>query len=111
MQYGEALLHDKDPEQAREAARVLREQLIRHPDDPGLYELYAKASALAGNEIQSAEALAESYFRSGSVKEAMAQLEMLRDRQDLDYYQRSRVTARLEEMRIIMSEFGDDEAG
>ncbi len=37
---------------------------------------------------------------------------MLTRRDDLDYYQRARVTARLEEMRIILGEFeeGDQQS-
>lgn len=111
VQYAEALLQGRDPEDARQATEVLRRQMLKRDDDPQLYELLARASALAGNEVAASEALAESYFRSGSVKEAMEQLELLQDRDDLDYYQRSRVTARLEEMRIIMADFDSDEAG
>ena len=108
VQYAEALLTDRDPELAAEAARVLRQQLIERDDSPRLYELHARASALAGDDITASEALAESYFLSGSVEEAMQQLEMLRDRDDLDYYQRARITTRLDEMRIIMADFGDE---
>ena len=63
------------------------------------------------DEVGAAEALAESYFRSGKVEEAMAQLERVKAREDLDYYQRSRVTARLEEMRLIMADFDEPQTG
>lgn len=111
VQYAEALLFDRDPALAATAAEVLRQQLIEHDDSPRLYELMARASSIAGNDIEAAEALAESYFRSGSTAEAMEQLELLQLRDDLDYYQRSRVTARLEEMRVITADFEDTEAG
>src|SRR5699024_12483407 len=45
------------------------------------------------------EALAESYYMRGSIPEALVQLERVNDRDDLDYYQRSRVNARLNELR------------
>lgn len=110
-QYAEALLYDRDPEQAAKAAEVLKRQLRKRGDSPKLYELHAQASSIAGDEIGASEALAESYFLSGSVEEAMEQLERLQKRNDLNYYQRSRVTARLEEMRIIMADFGGNEPG
>ncbi|MEE4173925.1 MAG: M48 family metalloprotease [Xanthomonadales bacterium] len=111
VQYAEALLSPRDPELAAEAAEVLRGQLRERNDNPRLHELHARASALAGDDITASEALAESYFLSGSVEEAMQQLEMLKDRDDLDYYQRARITTRLDEMRIIMADFGEATPG
>ncbi len=111
VQYAEALLRDRDPERALTAAEVLKGQLRERADNPYLYELTARASAIAGNDIAAAEALAESYFRSGATDEAIEQLELLRARDDLDYYQRSRVTARLEEMRVILEDFDSRETG
>lgn len=108
--YAEGLLRGRDPENARKATEVLRPQLLKRGDNPRLYELQARANAIAGNDIAAAEALAESYFLSGKPEQAMEQLELLQDRDDLDYYQRSRVTARLEEMRVIMADFGDRNA-
>lgn len=105
VQYAEALVLTGDPQRARAAEETLRQQLRKRSDSPTLYELLARAAAIAGNDIASAEALAEAYFLRGSVKEAMEQLELLQLRDDLDYYQRARVTARLEEMRVIMSDF------
>lgn len=111
VQYAEALLFDRDPALAATAAEVLRQQLIEHDDSPRLHELMARASSVAGKDVEAAEALAESYFRSGKTSEAMEQLELLQRRDDLDYYQRSRVTARLEEMRVITADFEDTEPG
>jgi predicted Zn-dependent protease len=111
VHYAEALLRAQEPRLATTAAGVLRGQLRERDDSPYLYELYARASALSGNDIAAAEALAESYFRSGATDEAIEQLELLRARDDLDYYQRSRVMARLEEMRIILEDFDSEETG
>lgn len=106
VQYVEALLYDQAPEQAATAANVLRPQLRGRDDSPRLFELQARASSIAGDEIGAAEALAEAYFLSGRIDEAMEQLERLEQRNDLDFYQRARVTARLEEMRVITADFG-----
>jgi predicted Zn-dependent protease len=116
VQFGEALLRSRDPERAAKAARILRQQLLDRGDDPWLHELAARAASIAGDDVRASEELAESYFHSGSVKEAIEQLEMLADREDLDYYQRARVTARLEEMRIVLQDFDvaepeEEEAG
>lgn len=105
VQYGNALIRQDDPGSARVAGEVLRRQLRSNTDDPALYELYARASSQAGQDVRAAEALAESYFLRGGVTEAVQQLEMLQRRDDLDYYQRARVTARLEEMRIMLADF------
>ena len=109
-QYSEALLLGDDPDQARIAAIILREQLQRRDDEPRLYRLLARASALSGDDFNASLALAEYYFRSGEVTEALQQLDMVIARQDLSYYQRSSTDARLEEMRVIASQFDHSEA-
>lgn len=111
LQYGEVLLKQDDPESAAVASEVLRRQLLDNNDNPALYELYARASSIAGNDVRASEAMAESYFRRGGIKEAIEQLEMLRRRDDLSYYQRARVTARLDEMRVIAADFDEESGG
>jgi predicted Zn-dependent protease len=104
MQYSEALLKSRDPQQAETASVILRQQTLYRNEDPSLYALYARAANQAGDQVRAGEALAESYYHSGGVREAMEQLEMLSKRDDLDYYERSRVSARLMEWRIQMGE-------
>lgn len=104
LEYGKALLDMSDPKMAETASKVLRQQLVRRKNDPALYALYARAANLAGDEIRSTEAIAESYYQRGGTEEAITQLESLERRSDLDYYQRARVSARLMELRIEVSE-------
>ena len=104
LEYGNALLFDNDPVQAETASVVLRQQLVSQKDDPTLYALYARAANLAGDEIRSTEAIAESYYQRGGVEEAISQLDGLLKQSDLDYYQRARVSARLTELRIEAGE-------
>ena len=104
LEYGKALLDQADPELAVIASEVLRQQLVTRKNDPALYALYAQAANLAGDEIRSTEAIAESYYQRGGTEEAITQLESLERRSDLDYYQRARVSARLMELRIEASE-------
>lgn len=107
--YARALLKNQDPEQADTAAVVLRQQLQRHKDDPTLHELYARSANIAGDEIRAGEAIAESYYLRGGLHEAAMQLQTLSRRDDLDYYQRARITARINELRLELAELGKEE--
>lgn len=100
IEYGKALLDQNKPELAETASVVLRQQLVNRKNDPTLYALYAQAANLAGEDVRAIEAIAESYYQRGGTEEAIAQLESLERRADLDYYQRARVDARLMELRI-----------
>ena len=103
MQYGRALLKSQNPSHAEMASVILRQQLLTHPDDPTLYELYARASNTAGDFVRAKEAIAESYYLRGGIHEAVLQLQELAERDDLDYYQRARVTDRLNELRMELA--------
>ena len=104
LEYGRALLDQNNPELAETASVVLRQQLVKGENDPALYALYAQAANLAGDEVRSTEAIAESYYQRGGTEEAITQLERLTRQSDLDYYQRARVSARLMELRIESGE-------
>ena len=100
LEYAKALVDQGQPESAETASVVLRQQIVSRGNDPALYELYAQAANLAGDDVRSTEAIAESYYQRGGTEEAITQLESLTRRADLDYYQRARVSARLMELRI-----------
>jgi len=108
MQYAEALLKGQKPPQAETAAVVLRQQLLTHPNDPKLYELYARSANIAGDSVRAKEAIAESYYLRGSIHEAAMQLQALSNSTDLDYYQRARITARITEIRMELAKLGLD---
>ncbi len=108
MQYAEGLLNNRDPDQAETASVVLRQQLLTRTDDPQLYALYARASNIAGNQVRAKQAIAESYYLRGGVHEAVMQLQELARRDDLDYYQRARITARINELRTELAKMGLD---
>jgi predicted Zn-dependent protease len=109
MQYAKALLKGNDAKQADTAAVVLRQQLLIRPDDPGLYELYARSSNIAGDQVRAKEAIAESYYLRGGTHEAAMQLQELAGSDDLDYYERARITARINELRQELAKLGLDE--
>jgi len=103
MQYGRALLKHQDPGQAETASVILRQQLLTHPEDPVLHELYARASNAAGDSVRAKEAIAESYYLRGDIHEAILQLQKLAGLADLDYYERARITDRLNELRTELA--------
>lgn len=109
LQYANSLLKDRTPEKAETAAVVLRQQLLTHPNDPRLYELYGQSSNIAGDNVRAKEAMAESYYLRGGTHEAAMQLQELAGRDDLDYYERARITARITELRMELAKQGLDE--
>ena len=110
MAYSNALLYENVPGRAELASNILRRQLLGHPDDPGLYALYARALNTAGDQVRAKEAIAESYYLRGNTHAAIAQLQELVDGDELDYYARARVTARLNELQIELVKLGLEES-
>lgn len=108
MEYGQALLYQRNEERARRAEQILRDHLLRNGDDPLLQELYARASEYSGNRVRASEAMAESYYLRGQIHEAVLQLSRLAEQSDLTYYQRARITARLDEMQKKLVELGEE---
>ena len=107
LEYSKALLDQGQAELAETASVALRQQLVTRKNNPTLYALYARAANIAGDDVRSTVAIAESYYQRGGTMEAITQLESLTKRADLNYYQRARVSARLMELRI---EAGDTDA-
>lgn len=108
LQYGRALLKGQNLGQAKTASVILRQQLLTHPNDPTLYELYARASNTADDFVRAKEAIAESYYLRGGIHDAVLQLQQLVGRDDLDYYQRARITDRLNELRAELTKMSLD---
>lgn len=98
--YAEALLKTNQPLMALEAMQILRQEVLQNRNDPDLHELLAQAANQSGDDIRAASASAEAAYWRGQIHAAIIQLQRLSDREDLDYYQRARVTARLSEMRL-----------
>lgn len=109
VQYARALLKDQGSENARAAAVILRQQLLKHPNNPRLHELYARSANIAGDHVRAREAIAESYYLRGNIHEAALQLQKLAGQDDLDYYERARITARITELRLELAKLGTEE--
>ena len=65
--------------------------------------------SIAGDDVRAKEAIAESYYLKGGIHEAALQLQELARREDLDYYQRARITARINELRLELAKLGLEE--
>ncbi len=98
LSYAEALLEQATAESGRRAQDVLRPVLAEAANDPALQRSFGRASELAGDLVRAGEAHAEYAFLSGRAPDAVRQLQALKQRDDLDYYQRSRIDARIAAM-------------
>lgn len=94
--YAEALLEAGRPKQARKRLQPL---IRPGTDDPGLYALYARVAEAAGHRAEAHRAQAEVYFLNGQVDAAIQQLEQALRLARSDYYEASRIRARLGEIK------------
>jgi len=104
LAYSEALVQVDDKASARRAQEILRPQLARDDEDPDLQTAFARACELAGDPIRAGEAHAAAAYLNGRAEDALNQLKNLGKRNDLDFYQRKRIEARIEEMTPIVLE-------
>jgi predicted Zn-dependent protease len=100
--YAQALVGG-DAASATRAATMLK-PMLENSEDPEIYRIYARASAGAGDQIHAAEAFADSAYLAGRPFDAMEQLKRLLERKDLDYYQRSRIQARIADLTPLLLE-------
>jgi predicted Zn-dependent protease len=85
-------------------AAGLLKPMLDDSDDPEIFRTYGRASERAGDSVRSAEAYADSAYLSGRPFDAMEQLRRLLKRDDLDYYQRSRIQARISDLTPLLLE-------
>lgn len=104
MSQAQALLQGGDKASAKRAQEILRPQLSKDDEDPDLQTLFARACELAGDPVRAGEAHAAAAYLNGRAEDALNQLKDLLKRNDLDYYQRSRIEARISEFTPIVLE-------
>jgi len=98
LAHAEALVQVDDKISAKRAQELLRPQLAQDDEDPDLQTAFARASELAGDPVRAGEAHAAAAYLNGGAEDALNQLKQLTKRNDLDYYQRTRIEARITEM-------------
>jgi len=101
--YAKALAGTGRADDARVAANMLR-PMLDDSDDPDFYRTYALASERSGDTVRAAEAYADGAYLAGRPFDAMEQLKRLLKRDDLDYYQRSRIQARIADLTPLLLE-------
>ncbi|MGA7437712.1 MAG: M48 family metalloprotease, partial [Luteibacter sp.] len=101
--YAKALAVQGSTGSARQAADLLRPMLDKS-DDPEIFRTYAQASERAGDSIRAAEAYANASYLSGRPFDAMEQLRRLLKRDDLDFYQRSRIQSQIADLTPLLLE-------
>jgi len=103
LAYATALTEHGDKTQAATAADLLR-PLLQDSDQPEIYSAYARASDKAGDGERAGEAFADASYYSGRPFDAMEQLQRLLKRDDLSYYARARIQARIAELTPLVLE-------
>ncbi|HSE12928.1 MAG TPA: M48 family metalloprotease [Rudaea sp.] len=102
MAHARALMYATDKTAAHQAQELLRPQLSRNDEDPLLHTAFGRASDMAGDKIRAGESYAIASYLNGRAEDALNQLTDLTKRTDLDYYQRKRIEALIEQMTPIV---------
>ncbi len=101
--YASTLLQDADEETGRRAEALLRPLISRYSSQPSLFLLYSRAAEASGMSTRAGEAFAQYTLLMGQVYDASKQLEELLKDNDLSYYQRSRIEAKLDQVRVQLA--------
>lgn len=95
LAYAGVLAERNNAAAGRRAQDVLRPLMSSSAEDPVFQRTFARASEIAGDTVRAGEAWAESALLNGRAEQALMQLNTLRRRDDLDYYARARIDARI----------------
>ena len=95
LTYAATLNERNTPDAGRRAQALLRPLLNSAGDDPLFQLTFARASEIAGDAVRAGEAYAEAEYLNGRPERALVQLGLLKKRDDLDYYARARIDARI----------------
>jgi len=104
LAFADALIRTGGASHGRRAQEVLRPLLLQGGPDIALQRSFGRASELAGDPVRASEAHAEAAYLSGRAEDALNQLQALKLRDDLDYYQRARIDARITELTPLVLE-------
>lgn len=98
LTYGlaEALLADQHLD---DALKLITQDLQSYPSDARMYRLQARTYAGQGKILLQHRAQAEAYYHSGQLMPAIEQLTLAQKAPDGDFFERSKVDARLREFK------------
>jgi len=95
LTYAGVLAERNTPAAGKRAQGILRPLLNSAAGDPVFQRTFARASEIAGDPVRAGEAYAEAAYLNGRPEQALVQLNTLKKRNDLDYYARARIDARI----------------
>lgn len=95
LTYAQALNAQGTAAGGKQAQAILQPLLGSADDDPIFQQAYARACELAGDTAKAGEAYAQVAYLNGRPEQALTQLQNLKRRETLDYYDRARVDARI----------------
>ena len=99
------VLNERNTRDAGKRAQdMLRPLLATAADDPVFQQAFARASEVAGDRVRAGEAYAEAAYLNGRPEQALVQLDTLRKRDDVDYYARARIDARIAAITPVVLE-------
>jgi predicted Zn-dependent protease len=99
------VLNERGTRDAGQRAQdILRPLLAVAADDPVFQQAFARASEMAGDPVRAGEAYAEAAYLNGRPEQALVQLDTLRKRDDVDYYARARIDARIAAITPVVLE-------
>jgi len=104
LTYAGVLAERNNQAAGRRAQDVLRPLLASAGDDPLFQSTYARVNEIAGDPIRAGEAWAEAAYLNGRPERALVQLNNLKKRDDLDYYARTRIDARIATITPVVLE-------
>jgi predicted Zn-dependent protease len=96
LAYARALLRSGKPAEARQ---LITDYQRSKPDEPEFYKLLAEAEAALGNSANTHVAMGEYYYRIGQTHQAIDQLSLALKNKQIDFYNTSRIEARLNEFK------------
>ena len=102
--YAGVLAERDDRAAGRRAQEALRPLQAISGDDPSFQRTFARASENAGEPVRAGEAWAEVAYLTGRPEQALLQLQTLKLREDLDYYARARIDARIAQITPVVLE-------
>lgn len=104
LSYAAVLAERNTPAAGKRAQEVLRPLLGASGDDPLFQSTFARVSEIAGDPVRAGEAYAEAAFLNGRAEQALVQLNILKKRPNLDYYERARIDARIAAITPVVLE-------
>ncbi len=88
--------------QAEKAFRLLADGSNKHPLNPEMYKLLARAAGATGRNIQTHTAMSQYYFLNGYTKQAIEQLKLAEKQKGLSDYQTAGLQAGIKNLQNVL---------